>query len=124
MQLKESTVVLPLVKSGTSFHVDEGRISGRWGTTDFLTSLQSLGDPLDPSNTGLCGDSGTYQQLKAGVCAAADITTDKSKDNVGAACDAFSMQVAFTAVPAHIGAIFGQTKLRQPCGSSYVDTCH
>jgi hypothetical protein len=123
MQLKESVVVLPLVKSGSSFHVDEGRISGRWCTTDFLTSLQSLGDPLDPSNAGLCGDSGTYQNLKSGVCAAADMTSDKSKDNTGAACDSFSMQVAFTAVPAHIGAIFAQTKLRQPCGTTYSDSC-
>ncbi len=122
--LSGSVLVAPLLPSGPSFRIDDGRISGRWSTTKFLSALQSVSDPLQGTGpNGLCGDSGTYANIKSGVCAIADVMTDPSKDNKNAACDAFSMQVTFTAAPAHLGAVAAPGKLRTPCGATYEDQC-
>lgn len=124
VQLSDSVIIAPLVASGQTFKVEDGSISGRWSTTKFLTALQSVSDPLMGTGPdGLCGDSGTYQNIKTGVCATADIMADPTKDLTGVACDAFSMQVTFRAVPAHLGPVAAQGKLRTPCGATYEDHC-
>ncbi len=120
--LAGSVLSARLIPSGGSFRIDDGRISGRWSTTAFLTALQSLNDPLQ-AGVGLCGDAGTYLNIKAGVCGFADVMTDHTKDNTGVACDAFSMQVTFTGVPAHLGPVAAEGKLRTPCGATYEDRC-
>lgn len=122
VQLTGSVLVARLLPSGGGFQVDDGRLSGRWSTTSFLTAAQSLNDPLQPG-VGLCGSSVTYQNIKSGVCTIADVMAEPGKDNTGVACDAFSMQVAFTAVPAHLGPIADEGKLRTPCGPTYEDHC-
>jgi hypothetical protein len=119
--LSDSVLIAPLVASGQGFKIDDGTISGRWSTTKFLTALQAVTDPL--GGGALCGDSGTYQDLKNGVCTAADVMVDPGKDNMGVACDAFSFQVSFSAVPAHLGPVAPRGKLRAPCGTTYEDHC-
>lgn len=90
------------------YAINPGTIAGRWPTSQLLTTLA-----LIPEEGGfLCGtDPSPYNRLfyagvKGVVCAAADINQLTSEDNRTplAPCDAISVGMQFTAVPALQGA--------------------
>ncbi len=88
-----------------------------------LPALQGLEDPFNPGN-GLCGDSGTYSNIKTSACHSADVMTDPTQDGKGAACDALSVGASFSAGPAHLGPIWAGKPKQAFCGgASYHDDC-
>lgn len=107
---------------GGGFTVAEGVLSGRWATRKFLTSIATIHDPLNPG-TYLCGDSGTYADLKPLICGARDITSLPLTDNMNAPCDALSFALAFNATPANLGAVYGGVPPVMPCGAQWQDDC-
>jgi hypothetical protein len=122
VSLTDVVVVAPLIFDGKSYRVDEGQFAGRWEASAFLSSLQSVPDPLDGTQ-GLCGMSPTYINVKSMACSKRDIVSDPSKDNMGTPCDALSVTVSFSAVQAHLGPIAQGAPLSQRCGAGWSDSC-
>jgi hypothetical protein len=124
MRLRGSILTAKLVADGASFRLVDGHVAGRWSTKELLTGLDTTGDPFDgDAGGGLCGDSGTYQLLKAKVCAAADLASDPQRDNTSAPCDALATTVLFTAGRAKLGAPFAPAPKRRKCGDTWTDDC-
>jgi len=104
----------------------QGTIAGRWGTSDLLSTLATI-----PSNGGgfLCGtDSVPYQLIKATVCGSADISQNAENDNASplAQCDAVSVGLQFTAVPAQLGNVLAVPAAPAGCQSGnnpFTDSC-
>jgi hypothetical protein len=123
VELTQTVIISPIVFDGT-YRVDEGRLAGRWNLSKMLTSLQGVADPFGDPGAGLCGDSGTYLNVKTNACHAADLMTDPTMDGKGAPCDALSIASSFSAVPAHLGPIWSGLPKQAFCGgASYHDDC-
>jgi hypothetical protein len=120
--LSGTELAAPLVFDGTSYRIDEGQLGGRWNTGGLLTAMGGAEDPLSPGQN-LCGDSGTYRNIKSTVCGSADIMASSANDGTGATCDALSLAVSFSASQAHLGAIFANPPAPQLCGTDYKDDC-
>jgi hypothetical protein len=123
MRLEAATLTAKVTRVGTGYRLDEGHVVGRWATRDLLTALDTIADPTGAPGTGLCGDSGLYQQLKENICGAVDITADPLLDNKGAFCNALAVRVLFTAGPAKLGALFGLAAGLHRCGDQWTDEC-
>lgn len=115
----------PLNDGGTVFGyaLSRGTIAGRWPTSQILTTLASI-----PEEGGfLCGtDSLDYNLIKTVVCEAADIQTLSQEDNMNAPCDAISVGMEFTAVPAKLGGLLMVPPAPSGChdgGTLWSDTC-
>jgi hypothetical protein len=104
LDLTGSVVTARLVPRGTTFALEDGRITGRWATSKLLASLAVLPDPF-VSGGYLCGDDPTYLSVKKKICDATDIATSAGQDGKGAACDALSVGFGFTAEPALLGRV-------------------
>ena len=132
MQLLDAVIVGQLagynVDGGplVGFALVGGTIAGRWPTTRILSTLATI-----PEDGGfLCGnDSFTYNVIKSVVCLNADISKDTSGDNNAplAPCDAISVGMQFTAVPAQLGEVFAVPPAPSGCeddaGNPWSDTC-
>jgi hypothetical protein len=107
-----------------------GTIAGRWPTSQLLSTLANI-----PQEGGfLCGTDpsaylqGVYGLFKRIACLAADITTVQSLDNNSplAPCDAISVGMQFTAVPALLGDTLGVPPPPAGCqngDASWSDQC-
>jgi hypothetical protein len=111
MQLLDAVVVGTLQltpangPSGVGLGITSGTIAGRWPTGQILATMATI-----PGDGGfLCGTDPnpvnrlTYGEFKAVMCNAADISKTKVGDNTSAPCDAISVGMQFTAVPAVLG---------------------
>jgi hypothetical protein len=116
----------PLTDGGSVFGygLSGGTIAGRWPTSQILSTLAYI-----PEEGGgfLCGpDSLNYNIVRAVVCENADIQTLSQEDNMGAPCDAISVGMQFTAVPAKLGGILALPPAPSGCrdgGTLWSDTC-
>ncbi len=115
--------------SGTfGYSLVGGTIAGRWPTSQILSTLATI---PEEGGTFLCGsDSLNYNIIKSVVCSAADISTLSIEDNTTptlAPCDAISVGMEFTAVPAQLGDVFGVPAAPAGCASDsgvpWSDTC-
>jgi hypothetical protein len=123
LKLSDTVMTAPLVPDdGGLFRIDEGQLVGRWNTAAFLTSLQTIHDPLN-RQVFLCGDSGTYTNVKSLACKGSDVMTSPAADNTGQPCDALSIAMSFSTVRAHIGPIYNPRAVALGCGSSWKDDC-
>ena len=115
--------------SGTvGFALIKGTIAGRWPTSQILSTLATI-----PTEGGfLCGSDTpnalSYGIIKEVVCAAADIATVSTEDNSTplAPCDAISVGMQFTAVPAQLGPVMAGAPVLAGCqdaGVPWSDHC-
>jgi hypothetical protein len=122
MRMTGAYVVADIVPAGSSFRLDNGRLVGRWPTSELLTSLDVLKDPLDETK-GLCGTSRLYGELKARICASPDLVTDPSLDRKDAPCNALGMLVLFTAEPVILSSASDPKVRDHRCGPEWSDQC-
>ena len=120
----------PIADSGNfGYALAGGTIAGRWPTSQILSTLATI-----PTEGGfLCGtdtplDKFYYGLFKEVVCAAADIATVSTEDNSTplAPCDAISVGMQFTAVPAHLGPVVASPPVPAGCqdgGVPWSDHC-
>jgi hypothetical protein len=121
MTFVDGVVVARIVKTGSRFSLEDGRIAGRVAARELLTGLSRVDDPF--GDGGLCGDSGIYADFKSQLCAAVDLVSDPKKDNTNLACDALGLTVLFTAETAQAGAIVDRPPPEELCGAGYSDDC-
>jgi hypothetical protein len=114
---------------GFSYELLGGTIAGRWPTKALLQTLATIPDPATDGGF-LCGHDNVllsnYDILKTVVCEAADISQNQANDNTGAACDAVSVGMTFTAGPAQLGAVFAVPPAPAGCsdgGFPFTDNC-
>jgi hypothetical protein len=110
-----------LTPKGNSFSIDDGVLAARWPTRKMLTTLAGIKDPIGMGY--LCGDSGTYLQIKKLICDVRDIVTAVQNDNTGAFCDALSIGFGFGATPARMGNMYQRPMPIPPCGAQWDDDC-
>jgi hypothetical protein len=122
LQLVGSTVTGTLTKDAVGYHIDDGVIVGRVAARTFLTNVSAIDDPFVDGGY-MCGDSGTYRDLKTKLCEMADIVSDLKQDNTGAPCDALSVSAHFTSSTAQLGSVFGLPPPPTPCGPQWIDDC-
>jgi hypothetical protein len=105
-----------------------GTIAGRWPTSQILATLATI--PED-GGTFLCGTEQviSYGFIKAGICANADISASGQDNRTPtlAPCDAISVGMQFTAVPAQLGDVLAVPLPPSGCksdsGVAWSDTC-
>jgi hypothetical protein len=103
---------------GGGFRATNGQVAGRWNASSVLTAAQSL----TLAGQSICPGTSLYKNVKQQICTAADITTDPSQDNKGAACDALSVAFGFTADPAMMGSVISSGAKPGACGEAGVMT--
>ncbi len=117
-----SVVTGTLTQDAVGYRLDDAQIVGRWATKNLLPAFQVFGDPFAPGGH-LCGDSGTYQNLKVVICQNADITSFPTEDNMNAPCDSVSAAFGFTASAAKLGVVSTHAPSSTPCGPGWTDDC-
>jgi hypothetical protein len=138
MQLLDAVIVGQLagynIDGGplVGFALVGGTIAGRWPTAKILSTLATI--PVDGGGF-LCGSSSSaytvfdYNVIKTVVCQNADISKNISTDNQVplAPCDAISVGMQFTAVPAQLGEVLPVPPAPSGCeddaGNPWSDTC-
>lgn len=123
LNLTEGVAVARVVRQGSSYRLEGGRLAGRLPTRKLLTVLDSIADPFSPDGGGVCGDSSLYAELKKRICSAVDIVADPAQDNTSAACDALGSTLLFTAEPAQPGAVVDRPPTIHLCGPDWADDC-
>jgi hypothetical protein len=117
-------IVAPIVSNGSgSFNLIGSVVAGRWKTDELLTSLQTVNDPFDKTQT-LCGSDPTYQNFKPLICSYADVAADPATDNKGQPCGALSVAIGFSMAPANLGTVYTNGPKPAPCGANYSDSCN
>lgn len=98
--------------------VEGGAIGGRLKSGDLLVGLGTIERPGtgDAGSTYLCQEP-SFELVRQGVCDAIDITSARALDfDPGAACDALSVGVGFTAYPVLPGDVrMAQSPDPNPC---------
>ena len=127
MTLDAAHLTARIVKDAVGYHLEDGRVFGRWPSGALLMSLAVLRDPTITTspNPGVCGASPVYAAIKNLVCNSdLDITSSPDNDNTGAPCNAISMSVRFTTAMAKLGPIASPTpKDPRDCPVPWVDDC-
>ncbi len=122
IQLDAGLITAKLDMTDASYgKMTNGILGGRWDPAKFLPSLQSVPDPINDGGH-LCGDSGTYQELKAIICSNTDVNASPANDGTGL-CNSVSMGLGFEAVPALEGSILPTPVSSTPCGPTWSDKC-
>jgi hypothetical protein len=93
------TAKITTAPDGTPTRLD-GQIAGRFALRDIFQTLATMKDGFGGY---LCGGSTSYQTFRHKVCQDLDIASDPANDSRGGTCDAMSMAMPFTAVPARMG---------------------
>jgi hypothetical protein len=117
--------------TGFGYALTGGTIAGRWPTTQILSTLSKI--PVE-GGTFICPTESqqsefNYNVIKSVVCNAADISSTPQGDNNVplAPCDAISVGMQFTAVPAQLGSVLEVTPPPSGCKSDggvlFMDTC-
>lgn len=105
--------IVPPPEVGKLFRLEDGVVAGRATTTDALRSL--AGGMAFNDGGPLCGAASFYGVVKRSfLCPNADVSSNLAKDFTNAPCDSISVGAAFTALPAHAGAVRPRSK--NPCG--------
>jgi hypothetical protein len=103
----------------------QGQLVGRWKTSDVLTTIGSIHDPI--TGTPLCMEdpngNTTYAVAKATVCGSANIRSDQVNDNKGLPCDALGTSLGFEAYPASFSVMTQGPPANAPCGVRWSDQC-
>ncbi len=106
--------------------MSDGTVAGRWPTSQLLSTLATIPDPLQPSSF-LCGDDLSYRLFKVRICQVADIVSNSDFDNTGAPCDAVSVGFQFSAEPARLGTVYAVPPAPAGCMSDaslpFTDQC-
>lgn len=131
MDLSETILVGTLTSAtlsgnGTGWAIENGSISGRWGSAKLLSNMATIPDPLSEAGAFLCGPDVPYQALKPYICSLQDIAANSSLDRTGAPCDAISMAFGFRAEPARLGVVTPLPATPAGCadgGVPFRDTC-
>jgi hypothetical protein len=131
MELSQTILVgtlrpVALFPSGNSWAIDNGSVSGRWGSKNLLSNMATIPDPTSDGGAYLCGQDVAYQLLKNYICSLQDIASNSTQDNLGAPCDAISMSFGFTAEPAQLGVTAPLPATPQGCnagGVPFHDLC-
>jgi hypothetical protein len=111
-----------LSKTGDTYAILDGVVSGRIVVTKFLTGLQSVPHPLTPG-AYLCGTDRLYLNLRDSICASRDLLEDPTQDGKEGTCDASSFAVRFTSVPSVLGSVVEPGSPIRACGDAWVGTC-
>lgn len=111
-----------LVKTGETYAVSEGVLSGRFNARDLLTALETVPNPLVSSGY-LCGEDPLYRNTRDIVCANLDLPTDQALDGRDTPCDAVSIAARFSTVPAVLGDVVDPGPRKKPCGAAWVGEC-
>jgi hypothetical protein len=119
VDLAEAVFVATIDPSGTT--LTEGTLAGRWPVEDALRVCGEFSPP-DGTDRPIC-DNGAFDTLvKPAICGEADLTAA-----VGAApsapCDALSFAIAFTTVPAALGAIVDLPLIPSRCKDASIFRC-
>ncbi len=131
MNLSDAIIVGKLeqvnLTDGLSYRLTGGTIAGRWPTSKLLSTLSTIADPVVDGGF-LCTGSYTYAVIRTVVCGAADISQTPLNDNNTplAPCDAVSVGMQFTAVPAQLGGVLLVPPAPAGCrngGVPFSDTC-
>ena len=124
IKLHRSLITATLTREADGgVHVDDGQVVGRWATSALLTAMSALPDPL-VLGAHLCGDAGTYVNLKQVICAQADLESDPANDGTTKPCDALSAAIGFAAVQARLGYVLAVPPDTSACGPDYMDDCN
>jgi hypothetical protein len=114
---------------GVGWSLQNGTIAGRWQTSQLLSNMATIPDPL-VAGAFICGDSGSglYPLFKPVICSLQDIASSQSNDNKGLNCDALSMGFGFEAEAARLGIVYGVAPPASGCQSGdsgvlFFDTC-
>jgi hypothetical protein len=113
---------------GSSYAIENGSISGRWGSSKLLSNMATIPDPTQDSGAFLCGPDTAYQLLKTYICSLQDIPSNPGFDiSRNSPCDAISMAFGFSAEPARLGVVAPQPPTPAGCvpdgGAPFTDTC-
>lgn len=111
-----------LSKTGDSYAILDGVVSGRFVVTKFLTGLESVPHPLTPG-AYLCGTDRLYLNLRDSICASRDLLEDPTQDGKDGACDASSFAVRFTSVPSVLGNVVEPGSPVRACGDAWAGSC-
>jgi hypothetical protein len=132
MSLSDAIIVgklepFDLSHGGISYKLTRGTIAGRWPMSSLLSTLANVSDPLVDGGF-LCGSSPSYAYFKSVACGAADISQSATNDNNVplATCDAVSVGMEFTAVPAELGGVLAAPPAVAGCadgGVPFTDNC-
>lgn len=94
IRLSQLFITGTLKKSGAGYEIQDGTLAGRWKTTDALAALPLI-KAFDAS---FCTTSPGYNVVKGQICSAVDLSSTGVAPT--RACDAISVGLAFTALPA------------------------
>jgi hypothetical protein len=122
LDLTGSVLTAKVTRRDGIYHLDDGRLVGRWATRKLLTVLDTVKDPY-VAGAGLCGDSGLYRDLKKRICGGVDVVADPTRDHTDVACDALSITSTFSAGQAQFGPIVPKEPGDHFCGAGYSDDC-
>jgi hypothetical protein len=112
--LTGGVITAQIVSAGNGqYRLENGQVAGRWSAAGVLATASSLTFQGSP----ICPGMPFYQNVKAQICAAADIVADPTQDNKGATCDALSVGFGFTADPANVGYVVAATPKQNYCDS-------
>jgi len=92
--------------------IARGVIAGRWPAVEMVRVFFDLEDPL--TGSPVCKDF-LVEQVRSSICNAADINANPAADGTAAPCDALSIGMAFTAVPAKFGPVLDVVPAPSPC---------
>jgi hypothetical protein len=119
LPLSGSVLTAALDPTDLASTISNGSFSARMSSHEMLASFQVL----ENGGSFLCGDSGLYGLLASEVCPAQDIMTSPGDDNTDASCNAVSFAIGFTAVSAHLGALFTPAQAPSSCPPGWNPTC-
>jgi len=125
INLNSGYIVAQLSVMGNQVDKMKGTLAGRWKAEDFLTSLQSVPDPVFKPGY-LCQGRGIFIVIQKAVCGHRDVIAQKDNGNLNLVCDAVSFGVGFDALPAHSGAPTMPSATGYNCdgGVNYSATCN
>ncbi len=128
LDLTGSVITAPLTQVPGGWAIQNGVLDGRWATKSLLSSLAAIPDPLSTTGEFLCGTDSTYGIAKNQICSSSDIAADPKLDQTGAPCDAVSIAIGFTGLPAHMGPVTRRVLPAQGCtteaGTPFSDSCN
>jgi hypothetical protein len=119
LPLAGSVLTADLDPTNPAGSIATGAFSARMSSNNLLAAFRVL----ENGGTFLCGDSGLYSLLASEVCPARDIMDNPNQDNKGDTCNGLSFALAFTAVPAHFGALFTPAQVPPECPDGWSPTC-
>jgi hypothetical protein len=108
---------------GTSYHIDNGVIAGRWPTQNIQSGLKAVTDPLMDGGYLCPAPGSSYPTIAKIICNGADMTADPRKQDPSTMCDAISFAFGFTASTAIMGPVTMRSPPYTTCPNSGTENC-